>query len=61
MSATEDRERLATAVARIQATENARREAMTKTHADLADAMAARLGHPVTVTANDVIEGGEPR
>ncbi len=56
-----DRERLAAAVARIQATENARREAMTKTHSELAEAMAARLGHSVTVTSNEVIEGSEPR
>ncbi len=43
------------------ATESARREAMTKTHAELAEAMAARLGHPVTVTTNEVISGGEPQ
>ncbi len=61
MSAAEDRDGLAAAVAGIQATENARREAMTKTHAELAEAMSARLGQPVTVTTNDVIEGGEPR
>ncbi len=56
---TEDRDRLAAAVARIQDTENARREAMTKTHADLAEAMAARLGHPVTVSSSQVITGSE--
>ncbi len=57
----EDRDRLAASVARIMAAEAARREAMTSAHADLAEAMSARLGHSVTVTSNEVIEGGEPR